>query len=122
MKRKSSRRVVFVLALVAVYGIARVTVIPLIRRALAARHLDEHARRPLMKLSKGVTVFAAVTVAFGLAEFGNFLTSLATIAAAATLAIGFAYAAQEDDSLPLEDRDQPLDMIVTERGVIDVKS
>jgi len=35
-------------------------------------------------------VFVAVATAFGLAGFGNFLQSLATIAAAATLAIGFA--------------------------------
>lgn len=35
-----------------------------------------------------------------------------------TLAIGFAYAAQEDAELPLEPTDQPLDLIVTERGVI----
>jgi 5-formyltetrahydrofolate cyclo-ligase len=36
----------------------------------------------------------------------------------ATLAIGFAFAAQQDDDLPLEPTDQPLDLIVTERGVI----
>lgn len=36
----------------------------------------------------------------------------------ATLAIGFAFAAQEADSLPLEPTDQPLDMIVTETGII----
>ena len=35
-----------------------------------------------------------------------------------TLAIGFAYAAQEAVDLPLEPTDQPLDMIVTEQGVI----
>lgn len=35
-----------------------------------------------------------------------------------TLAIGFAYAAQEDQGLPLESTDQPLDLIVTEHGVI----
>lgn len=35
----------------------------------------------------------------------------------ATLAIGFAFDAQEADSLPLEPTDQPLDMIVTESGV-----
>jgi 5-formyltetrahydrofolate cyclo-ligase len=35
-----------------------------------------------------------------------------------TLAIGFAFAAQETDALPLEPTDQPLDLIVTERGVI----
>ncbi|SHG85641.1 5-formyltetrahydrofolate cyclo-ligase [Cognatiyoonia sediminum] len=35
-----------------------------------------------------------------------------------TLAIGFAYAAQEADDLPLEETDQPLDLIVTEQGII----
>ena len=35
----------------------------------------------------------------------------------ATLAIGFAYAAQQAGDLPLEPTDQPLDMIVTEDGV-----
>lgn len=34
------------------------------------------------------------------------------------LAIGFAYAAQEAEGLPLEPTDQPLDMIVTESEVI----
>ncbi len=37
-----------------------------------------------------------------------------------TLAIGFAFAGQETDDVPLEPTDQPLDMIVTETGVIDV--
>ncbi|MGI3165170.1 5-formyltetrahydrofolate cyclo-ligase [Pseudooceanicola sp. 200-1SW] len=36
-----------------------------------------------------------------------------------TLAIGFAYAAQEAENLPREATDQPLDMIVTEREVLD---
>lgn len=39
-------------------------------------------------------------------------------AARPTMAIGFAYAAQEDAGLPLEPTDQQLDLIVTERGVI----
>lgn len=38
----------------------------------------------------------------------------------ATLAIGFAFAGQETDDLPLEETDQPLDLIVTEAGVIEV--
>jgi 5-formyltetrahydrofolate cyclo-ligase len=38
-----------------------------------------------------------------------------------TMAIGFAYAAQEDSALPLEPTDQPLDLIVTENGVITPK-
>jgi 5-formyltetrahydrofolate cyclo-ligase len=36
-----------------------------------------------------------------------------------TLAIGFAFAGQETDDLPLEPTDQPLDLIVTEQGVIE---
>ncbi|WP_439143707.1 5-formyltetrahydrofolate cyclo-ligase [Planktotalea sp.] len=36
----------------------------------------------------------------------------------ATLAIGFAFAAQEQATLPLESTDQPLDLIVTEAGII----
>lgn len=39
-------------------------------------------------------------------------------ATAPRLAIGFAYAAQETRDLPTEPTDQPLDMIVTEAGVI----
>jgi len=35
-----------------------------------------------------------------------------------TLAVGFAYGAQEDPALPLEPTDQPLDVIVTEAEVI----
>ena len=39
-------------------------------------------------------------------------------AAGPVTAIGFAYAAQEAESLPIEATDQPLDLIVTEAGVI----
>ena len=39
-----------------------------------------------------------------------------------TLAIGFAFAAQEATDLPLEATDQPLDLIVTEAEVIDLRS
>jgi small-conductance mechanosensitive channel len=38
----------------------------------------------------GVVVFGAIAIAFGIAGYGSFLQSLATIAAAATLAIGLA--------------------------------
>ncbi len=38
-----------------------------------------------------------------------------------TLAIGFAYDAQEATRLPLEPTDQPLDLIVTETRVIDLR-
>lgn len=39
-------------------------------------------------------------------------------AAGPTLAVGYAWGAQEDDELPLEPTDQPLDLIVTEAEVI----
>ncbi|QJF53104.1 5-formyltetrahydrofolate cyclo-ligase [Roseobacter ponti] len=39
----------------------------------------------------------------------------------ATLAVGFAYGAQQAGSLPLESTDQPLDLIVTEQDVIDLR-
>ncbi|UPV73221.1 mechanosensitive ion channel family protein [Halorussus limi] len=80
----------FVVSFVAIYVIGRLTVIPLAGRFLDRRDLDNHAKKPLVKLTKFAVVFVAVTVAFGFADYGNFLTALATIAAAATLAIGFA--------------------------------
>ncbi|MEM6374744.1 MAG: 5-formyltetrahydrofolate cyclo-ligase [Pseudomonadota bacterium] len=36
-----------------------------------------------------------------------------------TLAVGFAYAAQEADALPLEPTDQPLDLMISEQEVIE---
>ena len=39
----------------------------------------------------------------------------------ATLAVGFAYDAQEMPELPLESTDQPLDLMVTEKRVIDLR-
>lgn len=80
----------FLLSFLAVYVAGRLTVVPLVSRFLDRRDLDSHAKRPLLKLVRFAVVFVAVSVAFGFAEYGNFLTSLATIAAAATLAIGFA--------------------------------
>ena len=85
-----TQAIYFVVAFVAIYAIGRLTVVPLVGRFLDRRDLDSHAKRPLLKITKFAVVFVAISVAFGFAEYGNFLTSLATIAAAATLAIGFA--------------------------------
>jgi small conductance mechanosensitive channel len=82
--------VTFVLVFLLIYGVGRLTVVPLVDRLLTARDVDAHARNPLSKLANALLVFVAIAVAFGLAGFGSFLQSLATIAAAATLAIGFA--------------------------------
>jgi small-conductance mechanosensitive channel len=81
---------VFVLALTGVYLLGRLVVGPVFSRVADARGLDAHARKPLRKLVNFLVIFAAVTVAFGAAGLGNFLQALATIGAAATLAIGFA--------------------------------
>ncbi len=82
--------VTFVVSFLALYFIGRLTVSPLGSRVLNGRGLDAHARKPLVKITRILIVFVAVSVAFALAGYGDFLQSLATVAAAATLAIGFA--------------------------------
>jgi small-conductance mechanosensitive channel len=82
--------VVFVAIFFAIYTIGRATLGPLSSRALEARGLDAHARKPLKKLVNFLILFVAITIAFGTAGFGDFLTALTTVGAAATLAIGFA--------------------------------
>ncbi|PSQ16477.1 mechanosensitive ion channel protein [Halobacteriales archaeon QS_8_69_26] len=80
----------FVGTLVLVLLVGRLLLVSLVDRVLKSRDLDEHARKPLLKVTFYLVVFVAITAAFGAAGFTGFLTSLATIAAAATLAIGFA--------------------------------
>ncbi|WP_436347708.1 mechanosensitive ion channel family protein [Natronorubrum sp. FCH18a] len=80
----------FVLALAVIWFVGRLVVIPLIRRALDRRELDEHAQNPLLMLTRFGVLFFGVAVAFGFAGFGNFLVSMAGIAAAGALAIGLA--------------------------------
>ena len=81
---------VFLGVFAVIYGVGKATAVPLVDRVLDARGLETHARRPLIKITSVLIVFVAITVAFGFAGFGDFLQSLATVAAAATLAIGFA--------------------------------
>ncbi|AGN02581.1 mechanosensitive ion channel MscS [Salinarchaeum sp. Harcht-Bsk1] len=85
-----SSLLIFVGVLVGLYVIGRATVLPIARRLFARRGLDEHASKPLLKVVWFVVLFAAIAIAFGAAGYGNFLSSLAVIAAAATLAVGFA--------------------------------
>lgn len=65
-------------------------VVPLADRALNSRDLEAHVRRPLLKITWGIVLFGAFAIAFGFAGYGSVLMSLATIGAAATLAIGLA--------------------------------
>ncbi len=80
----------FIIAFMVIYVIGKRTVLPIADRAFQQRDLDDHARKPLAKIISFGIVFVAIAVAFGFAGFGNFLSSLATIAAALALAIGFA--------------------------------
>ncbi|WP_435125503.1 mechanosensitive ion channel family protein [Halobaculum sp. D14] len=80
----------FLIVLVVFYVVGRTFVIPLVDRVLDRRGLEPHAKKPLKKVANVAVVFVGVAVAFGFAGYGDFLQSLATIAAAATLAIGFA--------------------------------
>ena len=82
--------ITFVIAFVALYLLGRIIVMPVVNRVLAARDLDMHARRPLKKLVGILIVLVAIGTAFAFAGYGNIFTALATIGAAATLAIGFA--------------------------------
>jgi small conductance mechanosensitive channel len=80
----------FLVAFIVLVIIGRTVVLPLFDRAFENRDLDPHARRPLMKVVWFAVLFAAVAIAFGFGGYGSFLTSLATIAAAAALAVGIA--------------------------------
>ena len=80
----------FILAFIALYLIGRRVVLPILERVLNSRDLDRHAKTPIRKMVWIVYLFIGITIAFGVAGYDDFLRSLATIAAAATLAIGFA--------------------------------
>ncbi|MHC3438129.1 mechanosensitive ion channel family protein [Natrialbaceae archaeon A-gly3] len=80
----------FVVAFVALYLIGRMVFLALLSRALDRREFDEHAQTPLLLAARISSVFVAVAVAFGFAGFGNFLVSMAGIAAAGALAVGLA--------------------------------
>jgi small conductance mechanosensitive channel len=82
--------ITFVVVFLLIYIAGRAVIQPLVGNMLDRRGLDAHAKKPLQKITTIAVVFVAVAVAFGAAGFGNFLGALATIAAAATLAIGFA--------------------------------
>ncbi|WP_439026139.1 mechanosensitive ion channel family protein [Haloarchaeobius sp. DT45] len=82
--------ILFVVGFLAVYVVGRIVVLPLVGRLMDRRGLDKHARVPLRKITNFAIFFAAIGFAFAFAGFGNILTALATIGAAATLAIGFA--------------------------------
>ncbi|WP_121742369.1 mechanosensitive ion channel family protein [Natronorubrum halophilum] len=80
----------FVFAFAVVYLIGKLVVLPLLKRAFDRRKLDRHAQKPLLMIANFLLLFVAVAVAFGAADYGNFLVSMAGIAAAGALAVGLA--------------------------------
>lgn len=82
--------VAFLIVFLLIYYGGKAILNPIITRGMDRRNLDEHARQPIRKLTAVLILFVAVAAAFGAAGFSSFLQSLATIAAAGTLAIGFA--------------------------------
>ncbi|MFW5928604.1 MAG: mechanosensitive ion channel family protein [Thermoplasmatota archaeon] len=85
-----TRLIYFAVAFIVIYLIGKLIVIPVISKILSKNDVEEHAKQPLLKITKFVIIFIAIAISFGFAGFGNFLTAFATIAAAGTLAIGFA--------------------------------
>jgi small-conductance mechanosensitive channel len=81
---------IFLAVVAATYVLYKTVIVNVLNRLFDRQGLDEHARRPLQKIVAFLVLFAGVTVAFGAAGYQGFLQSLATIAAAATLAVGFA--------------------------------
>ena len=75
-----------IVAFVVLYVVGKGVVLPLADRAMDRRGLDPHAKNPLQKVALIAVLFVALAVAFGAAGRGSLLTSLATVAAAATLA------------------------------------
>ncbi|MFB6110178.1 MAG: mechanosensitive ion channel family protein [Halodesulfurarchaeum sp.] len=82
--------ITFVAVFLVLYYGGKGLITPLVGRGMDRRNLDEHARTPIRRLTSAAILFVAVAGAFGAAGFTGFLRSLTTIAAAGTLAIGFA--------------------------------
>lgn len=80
----------FLVVLVIGYIVGKSVVVPSINRLFTRYTLDQHAKKPLRKVIWVLYLFGVVAFAFGFAGFGSILRSLATIAAAATLAVGLA--------------------------------
>lgn len=80
----------FIVTLLVLIYLGRTFALPLAKRVLESRNLELHIRRPLLKVVWGGVLFGAFVIAFSVAGYDNFLTSLTYIAAAVTLAVGLA--------------------------------
>ncbi|WP_435182944.1 mechanosensitive ion channel family protein [Halobellus sp. EA9] len=86
----AGQAIAFLAVFLVLFYVGRSVLLPLADRVMNSRDLEPHAKKPIRRLVVVVLGFVAVTIAFGAAGYGDLLQSLATVAAAATLAIGFA--------------------------------
>jgi small conductance mechanosensitive channel len=82
--------VLFVVAFVIVYAVARFVLVRLTRRALDARGFDRTVVGLGGRVAGAVALFAAVALAATIAGFGTVLAAFATLLGALSLALGFA--------------------------------
>jgi small-conductance mechanosensitive channel len=82
--------VVFLVVFVVLYLAARATVIPLTKYVLEARDVNPTIRRPTVRFVRAVAVFVAALAGLSAAELTYLLSATAALAAATTIAIGFA--------------------------------
>ncbi len=80
----------FLIGFMIVYAVSKVFILPLIKKGLTKRDLDEHAQTPLLLVSRIGLIVVAFSVAFGFGGFGNFLVAMTGIAAAGAFALAFA--------------------------------
>jgi small-conductance mechanosensitive channel len=82
--------VTFLAAVIVIYLAGRLLIERVVGRVLRAREVDPTLRKPALKVTRAGVVFLAVVVGLAVSGFGNLLTAAATLAAALTLALGFA--------------------------------
>jgi len=88
--RFGTRIVTLLVAVAVVYLLGRLVLEPAVRRVLKSRDVEPTLRKPAMKATRAGVVFLAIAVGLGVSGFGDLLTATATLAAALTLAVGFA--------------------------------
>lgn len=85
-----AQAVLFALGFLATYLVGRLMLVPVVSRILEARQVNPTVRQPGIRAIHMVVVFVAVAIGLAVAGFTRLLSASSTLAAAITLAIGFA--------------------------------
>lgn len=81
---------VFVVLFAVTYAIGRIVVVPIAERVLDTRRIQETVASAVVRVVHVVVVFAAARIALDATDYGYLLSIPPTLAAALTVAIGFA--------------------------------